>query len=504
MSQLKTHNEIKILMYSKLHSTGIFNLLGMQKSRKLTRHTLLNIMFNSMYHFLIIAIFMTLFTSNIFSLNKKEKDMQVLQTLEPQHATPYNDGFENDRKKFAKHEGIQCVEDKAHRVFEMGVSLDFTASNNIMGLDDILTKHVVFNFPEMEDTLDGKDFSLGLTFLPTFFINLNLKNGVHVGLNTGLETYGSLQISNDLFELLGSGNSPNEKISFDIDASGDAFYFIGLGVGFDFKGYHLEIKPAVYIPIMHLQTEHTNINFYNDKTGSVTSSVHAEIALYSAFNLEDIFDGGFSADSINLNSGWGFDLETSLDHEIVHNLVGSIYSRLPIVPGYLSYMMRKPIDLFMYMDPLTNGIYDDERGDNTDFSFSFESGDNIYKSVTYKQHRPFKMGTRVAWRPLTNWFTLGALLGFAVSNPYTSDPHAYVEYSLIANVDVYAGRWNKSIVSLHLSTSYQNEMFTHKAVFGLNLRAIEIDVGISACSPDFVQSFHGGGLGAFVMFAFGW
>lgn len=444
--------------------------------------------------------------ASVNALSREEKDKDVLLSLEPQHAEPYNDGFDSDRKKLAKHRGIQCVEPAAHRVFEIGFSFDAIASNNALRLEELLKKRVVISLPDINDRTQNDGLLLNLSLFPQFFINLNLPNGVHVGINTGLEVDGGMSISKELFDFLGKGNSLGEKISFDADMKGDAFYFVGAAVGFDFLDYHLEIKPAVFLPLMHVETQHTNIAFQNDYSGKTTGSMHTDIALYSCFNLETLFEDGFDGNTIlnGIKNGWGFDLETSLDHDIIENLVMSIYSRMPIVPGSMGYSMKKSADMFLYMDPLTNGIYDDERGDETDFDFSFDMGDSIYKKSSWKVHRPFKMGVKVAWRPLVNWFTIGGLFGFGVKYPFSSDAKAYVEYSIIANIDVFAGNWNKSIIGLHLSTSYFNEIFSHKAVLGINLRALEIDLGISASSPNFVESFHGGGVGAFLLFAFGW
>lgn len=437
-------------------------------------------------------------------LDPMSKEALILQELEPQHEEPYLDGYEEDRLKLLKTKALPRVENPANRIFELGVGFDLSANNNALTLDDLLKKTALLDLDEMHDRLDGKDFAFSFSFLPNFFMNLNLRNGIHVGLETGVESYGSLMLSNELFELLSKGNDVGKPISFDIDSTGDAFFFVNASVGVDFSGYHLEVKPAVYTNIFHIETQNSSVNFLNESSGKTTGSAHTDIAIYSCLNLENIFEDGMDMSGImgDLKSGWGFDIETSLEHKICKGLIGSIYSRIPIVPSVTSYKMRRSIDLLMNMDPLTNGMYDDERGDETDFTMDFSEGENIYSSATHKQHRPFRMGTQVAYRPLSRWFTLGALLGFGVKNPFSSEQKAFVEYSLIANTDIFIkGKFN--IFALHFSSSYLNEMFRHKAELLFNTRVLEIDIGIEACSTDFVQSFHGAGLGAFLKLSIG-
>lgn len=116
-------------------------------------------------------------------------------------------------------------------------------------------------------------------------------------------------------------------------------------------------------------------------------------------------------------------------------------------------------------------------------------------------HRPFKMGAQIEWKPVGNWFTLGALLGFGVKEPFSSDAHGYVEYKVLCNFDLFVKNWN--ILGLRLYTAYLDEVFKHSAGIVLNFRAIEIDAGIAAVSSSFVSSFKGSGISAYFMFAIG-
>lgn len=440
----------------------------------------------------------------VFALDENERDMRILATLDPMHEAPYRDGFEKDRKRLMRHKANERTINRPNRYFELGFGVDLALSNNTIRLDDILKKSAIFDLEELNDRINDKGFFMDFTMLPNFFINLNLKNGVHVGIETGVEAYGSINLSKDLFNLLGEGNSINKKISLDMDGTGDAFFFVNLAVGFDFLGFHLEIKPAAYLPVIHALADRTGADFKNGSDGSMHGSAHADFSVYSCFNLEELFGGGMGSstimDGIKIGS-WGFDLESSLEHKIVKNLFANIYSRIPIWPGTMGYSMDERINMQVDIDPLTNNIYDDERGDHTDATIDTDVGDVLYKKVTEKLHRPFRIGTEIVYKPLDHWFTFGALIGCGVKNPYTSDLHAFVEYCLTVNSDIYIKNYN--IMSFHFSSSYINELFKHSFLFRLNFRVLEFNIGVSACSHNFVQSFYGAGLGASFSFSFG-
>ena len=97
----------------------------------------------------------------------------------------------------------------------MGFSFDVDFSNNYFNANDFLVKDLVIDLRKMAKDMPKEGFKLNMNMTPDFFLNLNLKNGVHVGLNFGVESYGNFTISKDLFDFLGYGNDLNEKITLD-------------------------------------------------------------------------------------------------------------------------------------------------------------------------------------------------------------------------------------------------------------------------------------------------
>jgi hypothetical protein len=76
-----------------------------------------------------------------------------------------------------------------------------------------------------------------------------------------------------------------------------------------------------------------------------------------------------------------------------------------------------------------------------------------------------------------------------VANTVDGKPH--FNYSL-------TGELNAWIFLLRLFTAYDELIFKHGFMIGLNFRVIEIDVGANVRSRDFAQSFGMSGVGAWL------
>lgn len=380
-----------------------------------------------------------------------------------------------------------------HRYFEMGTAIDFNLSNNYFNVTDLLKKDLVIDLEKIADEMPDKGWLLNVNLYPNFFMNLNLKNGVHVGLNTGVDVYGSMNVSKDLFDFIGYGNKMGETLSFSSDMRGDAFVYAGIAVGFNLFGFHLEVMPSLFKPLIHAETSEMSATVENPEGGGLKARLVSELALYSCIDIDNT-DNLQESILDAIKEGWGFDIESSLEHKIFNTLNGAVYSRIPIVPGRLNYAAKMNMEYSMEMDNLL---------DFSDESLTTETKDPemTYGSADYKLHRPFRMGAQVAWRPFGKWFTLGGLVGFGVKEPFTSNWHGYFEYKLSCDIDLFIKNWD--FLGLHTYTSYMNEVFHHSVGLLLNLRVIEFNVGVSVTGGSFVSSFKGAGVGAYFMTSFG-
>lgn len=380
-----------------------------------------------------------------------------------------------------------------HRYFEAGSSFDFSLSNNYFNVKDILKKDLVIDLAKIADEMPDKGWLANIDLSPNFFMNLNLKNGVHVGLNTGVEVYSSMNISKDLFDFIGHGNELGETLSFASNLRGDAFFHAGVAVGFNLFGFHLEVTPSVFKPLVHAETSEMTATVKNPETGGLEVRLVSELALYSCIDLDNT-DNLQESILDAIKEGWGFDIESSLEHRIFNTLNGAVYSRIPIVPGKLNYAAKMNMGFSMEMKDILD--FSDEN-----VVTETKEPEMTYGTAEYKLHRPLRMGAQVAWRPFGKWFTLGGLIGFGIKEPFTSDWHGYVEYKLSCDVDLYIKNWD--FLGLHAYSSYMNEVFRHSVGLLLNLRVVELNVGVSVAGGSFASSFKGAGAGVYFMSSFG-
>ena len=403
--------------------------------------------------------------------------------------------------------------DMPHRTFEMGMKVDVGANNSYLNTTDILVQNLVIDVNKIADEMPDNGLMFNLLFGYNYFTNLNLKNGVHVGFDTGIELNGNFGLGKEIFEFLSKGNSVGETIKATGDAYADAFMHTDITVGLTIlDGYHLEITPSLFRPLAHVGAEKAVGKLTNTEDGKVYLDASAELNVYTFFDASSIQDN-FTPDLIldKIKDGWGFDITSSLDKQILKTLTLQAYSRIPIVPGRLNYNTKLIATAKGHFDGLGTIIGDSvtETGDfgekmKKQFEDNFEfKTDYVTEGVSYSLNRPFRMGAQAAWEPFGSWFTLGGLLGFGFKEPFSSNAKGYMEYQISSQVGLPVPVIGQ-IMFLKLSSGYLSESFVHQAVFGLNFRAVEFNVGISAQGSSFASSFKGSGVGAYVYLAFGW
>lgn len=450
-----------------------------------------------------IFIFIFIFSFVSFSQEISDGDSvntenQVNNNLITNEENQYSDLFEEDEILDKKNEALSNNRiEQPKRLFELGFLMNTNFSNNYFNANEMLVENLVIDLKKMADEMPEKGFNLNANFISNFYMNLNLNNGIHIGSSFGVESYGYLNVSKELFDFLGKGNSMNEKLSFDADLRSDAFFYMDLAVGFDLLGFHLELIPSVFLPLIHATTDNVNGYFENDKNGKISAMASADVLIYSFTDMKPIFDNNFDINKImdSIKEGWGFDLSSTLEHKIFDSLNGCVYSRIPIVPGQLNYSTKMTIKASFDVDKVSDII-------NKKFNNDFKISDKVYGRETFNLNRPLRVGTKVSWQPFGKWCTFGGLLGFGIKSPFMADAYGYAEYDLSVGLDFFVKKWN--LLGINLSSSYLNEVFCHSVGLMLNFHVVEIDAGVSAVGGSFESSFKGAGLGAYILLAFGW
>ena len=381
------------------------------------------------------------------------------------------------------------------RYFEMSTTADVGASNNYFAAEDILVEELIFDLKKIATELPTKGFSFNTYSDVKYAIDFNHPDGMHFGFETGIDFYCKGTISKALFEFLGHGNKLNEPLTFDGKAIADLFLYTNVTAGFDFLGFHAEITPTLFAPILHGESKDLYAKFENNSNGTTVATASAGTTFYSSMNLKPYFDNNFDFSDFNaldafseMENYYGFDLALSLEHKIFDTLQGAAYTRIPIVPGKLV----NSTSLTTSIRYEVKSIFDMIMGTTDSATKSTEYSGLTYNSSEYYLHRPFKMGAQAVWRPFGKWCTFNSLLGFAVRNPFSSDAEFFMEYDFGVNFTIL------HILGFDISTSYENQIFMHSVGVILNFRLIEVNASVVCQGGNFVQSFKGTGAGCVI------
>lgn len=384
----------------------------------------------------------------------------------------------------------------AHRYFELGVAASAGLSNNTFGANDIFKKEMVIDLRKLADGMTEQGFRVDAVGGASFFMNLNLKNGVHAGLTVGTEFSGNAAIAKDVFDFLGHGRELGETIKAGGNLSADAFAYTTASAGFKICRFYCTVSPSVFMPVLHAESSDITASLDNGVSGSVKAAASSTVRLYSYADMRPLFDsrsgGSFEAGNIRAEH-IGFDLALAAETQVLRTLQCGAYMRIPFVPGRIDNLASATVSMGYEAESLP-ALIERASPDGTSYSIS---------SITYGKeriwiHRPFRMGAELAWRPFGNWMTFGALLGLGVRYPYTRKAKAYADYDF--SIDIATPF---KIIGITLASVRYNEICAQRVTLMLNARVLEIDVGAEVQSADFITSFRAGGVGAFVKVAMG-
>jgi hypothetical protein len=377
-----------------------------------------------------------------------------------------------------------------HRYFEIGVKADAGVSNSYFDAKEYLVKDLVIDLRKIADEMPDSGLSVDAYASPCYQMNLNLDNGFHFGLETGVEASGWGMVSKDLFKFLGYGNAGASSMSFDGDMTGDAFYHVSTSVGFRLGKVRITATPSVFVPIAHADADNFKVSFTNSETGKTTATGAADVTLYTFTSAQSLFEGrGLSGSAASdAASSIGADLAGAVEFPLVEKMlqVGA-YLRMPIVPGTLRNTTSMTISGIYEVDSLAGLL-----SSSAQTTQSFNVSDKTYGTAEFRISRPLRAGAELAWRPFGEWFTFSALAGLGVRYPFTDAAVFYPEYNIGMDTQLF------HVLGIGISTGYFDKLFMHQLNIMINCRILEIDAGVSLQGENLVQSFKGTGLGAHV------
>lgn len=373
--------------------------------------------------------------------------------------------------------------DKPRRVFELGFDVNIAASNNYIGLTDLMTETLVIDLDQISKDLSGSGFRVAAEGGADFFMNLNLKK-LQLGLFTNIQASGFSSLPGSLFELIAEGNEIDKAYKGDLQMWGDLNLEMGAKAGTKIDTpigpVQIMIEPVYYMPLLHLHKPTASYMFETKNDGTIVASGTAEIPIYSVISLENI-DGSpnFGGAVGNLFASGGLDLSLTGDYQLYPFLsVGGSLTQVPIVPARMknrSLLKAKfSVETLSVLESIDSG---DPVTTTEDSEFVYDSEDILFV-------RPFKIGAHAAYQPFGKLLTVAPNLGLGYYNSL------FMEFGLEGKLNL------ANIFIFSLSTAYEDLVWKEQVGLILNFRVVELQLLVGSYSPSFLKSFTLAGVGA--------
>ena len=369
------------------------------------------------------------------------------------------------------------------RYFEMGLDFSFGFSNNALQANDILTKNLVIDFKELSSRVPNSGMQFNFYANPALSFKLDLRK-IQIGLKSGVDSWSRTALSKDLFDYLGNGNELYQTVEISQKVNADVFAYEEILIGFKIKKFKISVKPAFFVPILHVGSSDGALTLENLEDGSIIVDYKSEMEIYSAFGFDN---EGFAP-------GVGFDIAGSVSYPLFDFLTLTANARIPFIPGSLKYKTTQTIT--MNFETSVDKIINGNLGSN-----NFDSSRSDSVSTTYYINRPMKFSVFGDFNLFDNFVLFTGGLGLGFRHPFTDDIDTFEffgEYYLGGSFTLL------KILKFTFSTEYFEQLFIHQIALMANLRVFELDFGINAQSADFIRSCSGSGLGGFIGLKFGY
>lgn len=404
------------------------------------------------------------------------------------------------------------------RLFELGLlNLNLGVSNNFITTSEIFKEKVSIDLNKLSN---GFNFNVNLALNPVFINFKNKKNTWGFGLSTGLDLIG-------VFDLNGKMLTFREADKAHSDIGAAAFAEMKLQGFFTIFKFKLKLKPAAYFPILYAKADDFTYTYINRRSplgvDETIFNLKLDARVYTAFPINDDLDfkNIFNiAETIKkITAKPGFDFSIGAEYPLSEALgitkkikyldfdIGVDFLNIPIYPAVMEDYMRMTVNLGSD-DPIDffSGLLSEDSAEfdfNDFYSYSIDSAGKEKRKIK----RPFKMLVSVNWRPFggsnpaennikTGWLTVTPIFGFAVNPLYKKT--ASFEGGLKTRLSLV------NLINFTLNIGYYDRIWKNSLDFAINLRVIEIDLGVSMQSANFLKSWKGGGFGASFGLKLGW
>jgi len=415
-----------------------------------------------------IIFFILLFLSIVIFAYSESKSKTKIAFKEP----------EKTGKKSGK-AASKSSENPMGRNFEIGLAdLSLGVFNDYLLINDIFKETMVIDLDKIHDDMNV-GFNLSVSPL---FININIKDTMGLGISAKADATGN-------FALPGKMLSFKQAVEEKSEVNAAVFAETGINFFFTVNKLKIKLKPSMYYPVIYLKSD--DISYTNNKD---SLDISYDAKLFTAWD-----------ENHNITASPGFDLYAGFEFPLAKTLGLSKIPLLDFGVGvdlyginltgatlrnyseYSGFIGKNNIDIF--------GVEDGQGGLGEDF---FKTNDPVYGTEDRLITRPFRLQAWLDWRPLfgSKLITIYPMAGFSI-NPLYNEPFSK-EYGI-------KGRLNlKDVFITELTIKQEDRLWQNNLNLILNLRFIELDLGVSLKSSAFIDSFSGSGFGANFGLKFGW
>lgn len=375
------------------------------------------------------------------------------------------------------------------RYFEIKTGTDLGISNNLFSCKDLLKKDLVIDLQKIADDCPKNGFDIRANVNPKLEMNLNILD-FSFGYSAGIEAYEKFQLGRDIFDFLGHGNSVGQTLNISFNNSTEIYAFNQIDVGFKLGKIKINVRPAVFLPILSIYNSGGSLTVLNDSDGTLEINMATDMAIYSSVPLKSDEDGvTFDTESMVdiLAGNYGLDLGGSIAYAFTDTFSIEGLCRIPVIPGHLKNKSSVQGG-FTYKMKLTD--FENSEKDSKEIEV-------VNEEAFYAINRPLKLAVYVNKDLIGKLFSARAGGGLGIQRPFCDGAYCYPEYYLGLTFNLI------NIFKVGISTEYTSQLFKHQLGTSLNFRVIQLDLGISTQSSSFKKSMEVAGVGGYAYITVG-
>ncbi|MDR2095016.1 MAG: hypothetical protein LBP76_05805 [Treponema sp.] len=392
--------------------------------------------------------------------------------------------------------------DRPLRYVEFGLDMDAGLANNVFGFGDIFNaeRTLTVDFKKLASSIN--DINADIAGKIDVFFNVNFGEEFGIGFHGGVDVLIYGDISEEILEFLADGNKGN--IEGALAAGGSIFWDNGINMYTKFEKLKVRLSPSLFVPLVYMPKPTAKISIHTENPLSVNLELDARIYTPLSIVAENLMElsgndttASRQVNSNELSDAYGFDMSVDAEYELFPFLdVGGSISHIPLYPARLSHSIKTT---YSYSSGDFNDILDDLIKNDFELPDSGEVKMERKDNESFKVYRPLRFNIFADYKPQS---IQSNLLGLTV-RPNLGLSFLTVYDTVCFNAGLEAQLRFMRLLYLKLGMAYHERIWRNYLNFALNLRVIELDLGVGIQSQNFLKSFQLNGLNAVAGFRMG-